>query len=99
MDKHRYPEDHELRKIRNWEIKHPADAVALLEYIQDIWEFADVGFYEIKNMEYRLSTGGWSGNEEIMNAIQDNKVFWMLCWESSKRGGHYWFKVDLGFNE
>ena len=34
-------------------------------------------------------TGGWSGNESIIEAMQENKVLWIVLWESSHRGGKY----------
>jgi len=40
---------------------------------------------------WELHTGGWSGNEEIIRAMQDNRVWWGMFWESSRRGGHYEF--------
>ena len=37
-----------------------------------------------------LTTGGWSENEEIIDAIADT-MFWLLWWQESKRGGYYKF--------
>jgi hypothetical protein len=41
-----------------------------------------------------LKTGGWSGNEDIINALQQNVVFWTKYWRTSKRGGFYAFWAD-----
>ena len=42
---------------------------------------------------YEISTGGWSGNEDIVRALQKNTLLWSMCWESSRRGGHHVLKV------
>lgn len=40
----------------------------------------------------RLSTGGWSGNEDAINALKDG-FFWFAWWTTTRRGGHYTFDV------
>ena len=94
-----YPTDAVLEKITNW--SHTDKFVHLMEFVKDIWWQADWGWQEYNTKDYKnrheitydISTGGWSGNESIISALQDNRLFWMFCWEQSKRGGHYRFKV------
>lgn len=43
-------------------------------------------------VEVYLATGGWSGNESIVSALQ-RSFFWFAYWEQSRRGGAYWFQV------
>jgi len=38
-----------------------------------------------------VSTGGWSGNEELIGAMRMNFILWSQWWWSSRRGGHYVF--------
>lgn len=70
------------------------DFPALMEYVRARWRYAEDGYFQKDGTHiYRLSTAGWSGNESIIGALQDNQIFWLLCWQESKRGGHYKFSV------
>ena len=96
MDTDGYPGRTELDRIRNW----PDDDFAgLMAFAKSIWWMSDWGWDE-ESVEgrtaFNISTGGWSGNEEIIDAMMDNKMFWLFCWEQSRRGGHYIFKVKHG---
>lgn len=37
-------------------------------------------------------TGGWSGNEEIIGAMMENRPAWLELWYSTTRGGKYEFR-------
>jgi hypothetical protein len=43
--------------------------------------------------EYKISTGGWSGNEDIIDAMQSNITAWHKCFFIHRVGGHYVLKV------
>jgi hypothetical protein len=91
MDK--YPIEEELKKIEEWPMK---DYRELLDFIHSIWEYAEWTWSEEKlkdAVEYNISTAGWSGNEDLIRAMQNNEMFWKMCWQQSKRGGHYIFHV------
>lgn len=86
-----YPEKHELKKIEKWDYN---DFEGLMEYVKELlWQYADCGYWKKGRKYYRISTGGWSGNEEIIGALQANLMFWSMCWVSSRRGGHYMFEI------
>ena len=91
-----YPTGFDLETIRNWNF----DKLSIqdfLEYIKYRWHWPDWG-YELKGkkvLRLELHTGGWSGNESLIDAIANNFVFWVMCWEKSTRGGHYYFKIRL----
>lgn len=94
-DKNGYPTEEELQRVREWDaIKDPK---GLIEHIGSIWNYAEWGFVFIEKggkWKLELHTGGWSGNEEIIDALQENgdpAGFWFWYWQQSKRGGHYWF--------
>lgn len=84
-----YPNEEDLETIRTWKGSHKA----LMEFIEGIWWAADWGFSEGDDNKYYLSTGGWSGNEEIIGAMIENYVFWGICWDLSRKGGHHEFTV------
>lgn len=89
-----YPTDEELKTIKEWDITKQ-DVFELVDFIHDIWWMPDWGF-TLKGKRVKtlyLSTGGWSGNEDIIGAMKDNWLFWATYWEKSKRGGHYCFKI------
>lgn len=64
-----------------------------MDFIKPIWNYSDLEFWKRKGNTYWISTGGWSGNEDIIGTLRENQMFWMMCWYSSRRGGHYVFKV------
>ena len=85
-----YSEKHELDLIRNWD----RGWECLFEYIRDRWRHADCGYWEEPEPRmYKISTGGWNWNEEIVGAMKQHRMFWLICWYSSKRGGHYEFRI------
>lgn len=88
-----YPTTDELKEIREWDVlaKGP---MGLLRYIQDLWKNGNFIVTGKKIIYVQMHTCGWSGNEEIIAALRDNKWFWMYYWQASKRGGHFWFKID-----
>lgn len=90
LDEDGYPTEGALELISNW---HYDDADGWFEFIESIWHLASWGWSKGES-EYHISTAGWSGNEEIISAMQRNSILWGYTWYSSRRGGHYIFKVD-----
>ncbi len=86
-----YPSEETLEFIRNFDCAKNR-CLYLAKFIEKIWWAADWG-YTMKGKKLYLSTGGWSGNEEIIDALQSNHVFWLMCWYETKRGGHYTFII------
>lgn len=93
-----YPTEDELEVIKAW--KSEDDYNALLEYVESMWAYPTYANSEIVGSEtgepqrqWWFSTGGWSGNEEIIGALMANQTFWLLHWVSSRRGGHYEFET------
>ena len=93
LDENGYPTEETIMRIERWNGKNVVDFV---EFIKEVWHWLDWGF-ELKGkrvLRLELHTGGWSGNEDIICALSNN-IFWMMYWEKSTRGGHYYFKIKL----
>lgn len=86
-----YPHETDIEKIKSWDYR---DLTGLLTFVESIWAYAEWGWRR-RGRTYRVSTAGWSGNEEIIGALKENFMFWSVCWQSSRRGGHYVFKVPV----
>lgn len=82
-----YPTEAFLEQVKEADATNFHEFMAL---IKTQWEFANWGWRQDGDI-YRLSTGGWSGNEDIISAMQDNQMFWLMYWTRTSRGGHYIF--------
>ena len=85
-----YPTEEELEFIKNYKFDAQRRFLPLIEHLQKLWHWPDYAKWDGKILE--LHTGGWSGNEDIIEALEGTD-FWLLCWKESKRGGHYKFEV------
>ena len=47
-----------------------------------------------RGVTYHLVTGGWSGCEDVIAAIEGT-LLWACCWESSHRGGLFVLRVEV----
>ena len=88
-------------KIRAWSA---SDHVGLMSYLRSIWAYVAWGWTETQDVDvyskcaynvYDISTAGWSDNEALIEALEDNSCFWAMCWEQSRRGGYYIFRVRV----
>jgi len=100
FDSDGYPSEATLDEISEWDCK---DMDSLIRFVKKAWSYPDRARYigkmsflegciEFENVWY-FSTGGWSGNESLIDSLQKNAVFWMVCWVQSIRGGHFYFNV------
>lgn len=72
-------------------ILNTKDWYECVSIIEKYWN-QDYGTFNIEGKDgiitLELTTGGWSENEEIIDILAD-KMFWLLWWQESKRGGYY----------
>lgn len=89
-DKDGYPTKKALEKIKSWN-SHDVDG--FLDFLKSIWWW-EYG-YILKGKNIRrlyLHTGGWSGNEDVIEVLLSSWFGWCY-WEESRRGGHYKFVI------
>lgn len=111
LDDDGYPTEDALEAIERW---HWDDARGWFKFIEGLWWYSNMLWIECeggidqylnkqldpKTIRYHVSTGGWSGNESIIRAMQQNDMMWHLNWVQSRRGGHYIFELkDLEFGQ
>jgi hypothetical protein len=96
-----YPDEKELEQIKYWPY---TDLFGLFDFIKERWAYSDWGWKETwvkrkigeKNevLSLHISTGGWSGNEDIIEALLANQMVQVLTYTSWRRGGHYEFEIS-----
>lgn len=87
-----YPDEQALRFIRRYDtLKNPIED--LRDFVIQNWHYED--YARSKGRFFELHTGGWSGNESIIAALEKSSkgMFWYVCWVKSERGGHFWFEI------
>lgn len=100
-DQDGYPTDEELQKIKEWPIAD--DYADFFAFVRSCWHYADCGYWEEEDTiddlfdrpvhRYSISTGGWSGNESVIQAMEENVMVWIMTWVQSRRGGHFIFEI------
>ena len=98
-----YPTPAYLESISSWPLDSGYNN--LMEYVEKGWHWDNMIKHNYlhdhhQSLEHKiladiwsLSTGGWSGNEDIIEALHDNALFYMMCWYSSQKGGHYKYEI------
>lgn len=90
-----YPTDEEVEKVRTWAFDSAGSFEAFMAYVKSIgtyWPRETFGWTQAGRV-FHVSTGGWSGNETILGAMEENWMFWVMCWQEHRRGGHYIFEL------
>ena len=89
-----YPDEASLKEIKEWNITKEG-VQGLLDLVEENTHFGDWSFCikgkHVLWLEYH--TGGWSGNEDVIDALRSNLLFFPLYWKKTEVGGHYYFKI------
>ena len=88
FDKSGYPSEDSLEKIEQMAYKSEEEVKAVLDSIGEAWEYDDY-FIKINDDLYRISTGGWSGNESLIVAFKRNLYQHIWTKIFMVDGGHY----------
>ena len=101
LDEDGYPTHWALELIAGWNWQDP---VGFMEFVKSLWWYPDWGWDESeiddpyrekkKVRQYDISTGGWSGNESLIRAMEKTDMLWYMIWVQSRRGGHYIFQIN-----
>ena len=91
-----YPTDEFLEWIRTFDVINGSGFEYLQTILAEWWPHDGYGCHIQR--KYRgerkvmISTSGWSGNEDMIQAMKENEhLFWSLHYFAHQRGGHYTF--------
>jgi len=94
-----YPTDEWIEFINNFKTE-TMPIIEFVELLRNNWWRPDWGFRLGRKykgtIKLFLSTGGWSGNEETINAILSNIYLrFLLGYSQWNAGGHYVFEIRI----
>lgn len=101
FDRDGYPTEATEQAIKRW---HWDDCAGCLDFVKRAWYYPDRATHTLTASEIeildadpsdkylRLSTGGWSGNEDLICALDANRMIRALCWQMEVRGGLHIYK-------
>jgi len=86
LDENGYPDEGSLKQITEWDLK-TKDLYGLLDLIKENthWEDRQIHIKGKRVIRLEYHTGGWSGNEDVIRALERNPFFWILFWQKSIR--------------
>ena len=92
-DGYGYPSEVILELVAIKHISSFEDFHYILDLVKTLWAYPEYATVSEDGKTYTFRTGGWSGNEALISAMEMNIVFWSMCWYMSQRGGLYVFKL------
>lgn len=91
FDKDGYPTEETLKAVREWPCE---DFEGLIAFMKRAWQWPEF-IQPLPQGGYSFSTGGWSGNEDLMQALEENRPVYFMYWYASLRGGHYEYRKNF----
>ena len=99
LDINGYPTEEALAKISNWSNDSISDC---FDFIKELWSYPDYWrekvFFDEGEEKWKkqidMSTGGWSGNEDLLAALRNNILIWSSAWVLCARGGKFIFEIE-----
>ena len=98
LDEQGYPTQEFLDYIKFCTVTKD-NALSFFKEIEPYWEHGNWVWEDGRDYHddpvkiVSISTWGWSGNESIIYAMQENFMLWTLFWVQHRRGGHYQFEI------
>jgi hypothetical protein len=94
LDEKGFPTETGLKLLTEWNVLTEEISV-LLKIIEQMWQGNKYGYKLTgKRVQHlQLHTGGKPGNEEIINALRQNLIFWGRYWRTHRKGGQYYFTI------
>lgn len=89
VDENGYPTSEALLEVARYDVIKQG-IHGYLKLIKSLWYYPDR--FILKKDELYLSTGGWSGNESVIESMRQN-FFFFIAHTKWQRGGHYWFDL------
>jgi hypothetical protein len=96
LDYEGYPTQEYLEWLKAYPFTTASDWIEFVKVIMDNWQFEGCKLrrpYKGKRT-FVLHTWGWSGNEEIIAALQENTFFFLFHTEWHA-GGHFYFEIPI----
>ncbi len=78
FDRNGYPTEETLDTIKNWPME---DAANLPAFVAACWHWPERA-RETSPGLWAFSTGGWSGNESLLGAMESGLAWMILGWDS-----------------
>lgn len=99
LDEDGYPTDAALERIEKWPVED--NVIGLLDFVASLWHWPNCVWKEEKEHEWKketvthicFATGGWSGNESLIDALNAN-FLGNVKWVMSKRGGYHEYEYE-----
>lgn len=92
LDDDGYPSEYALEVMSSF-VGSPHQLVDLIRHLWH-WDYVRVRPPWNGVIEVQLVTGGWSGNESVVTALEDT-MFHFRWWDSSHRGGLHVYKINV----